>query len=237
MTSAATLPVRSDWFERTDLAGGITWLFEPSVHIFLRANMWHVRGREQDLLVDTGMGVASLRAAFPDLFAREPIVFVTHGHYDHTGSAHEFAQRFCHSDEAPMLAEPEEATLITAELSDSFNEALAADDPNGVVPEFLVDAVPNASYSLSDYDTVPAPVAEPLEDGALIELGDRSFEVIHLPGHTPGSAGLYERRTGVLFTGDVLYEGELLDELPESNIDDYVHSMRRLAALEVPVAY
>jgi glyoxylase-like metal-dependent hydrolase (beta-lactamase superfamily II) len=136
-----------------------------------------------------------------------------------------------------MLAEPEDATLITAELPASFSEALAADDPNGVVPRFLVDAVPNATYSLSDYDTVPAPVAEPLEDGALIELGDRSFEVIHLPGHTPGSAGLYERRTGVLFTGDVLYEGELLDELPESNIDDYVRSMRRLAALDVSVAY
>ena len=56
----------------------------------------------------------------------------------------------------------------------------------------------------------------------MIDLGDRVFEVVHLPGHTPGSAGLIDRDSGVLFTGDVLYDGDLLDELPESNIDDYV---------------
>ena len=41
----------------------------------------------------------------------------------------------------------------------------------------------------------------------------------------------------MLFTGDVLYDGELLDELPESSIDDYVESMRRLLALDAPMAY
>jgi len=70
-------------------------------------------------------------------------------------------------------------------------------------------------------------------DGDVIDLGDRAFEVVHLPGHTPGSAALFDRSSGVLFSGDVVYDGTLLDELPESDVDDYVVSMRRLLALPV----
>ena len=83
----------------------------------------------------------------------------------------------------------------------------------------------------------PAPVTDALADGDTIDLGDRVFEVVHLPGHTPGSAALFDHDSGVLFTGDVLYDGELLDELPESSIDDYVASMRRLLDLDVTMAY
>jgi glyoxylase-like metal-dependent hydrolase (beta-lactamase superfamily II) len=136
-----------------------------------------------------------------------------------------------------MLAEPEEATLVTADLPSSFAEAMAADEPDGVAPEYLVDAVPFPGYDVAAYTITPAPVTDALADGDTIDLGDRVFEVVHLPGHTPGSAALFDHASGVLFTGDVLYDGELLDELPESNIDDYVTSMRRLLALDVSMAY
>lgn len=136
-----------------------------------------------------------------------------------------------------MLAEPEESTLVTAELPASFADALAADEPGGVAPPYLIDTVPDVDYDVRGYTVPSAPVEAPLQDGDVIDLGDRSFEVVHLPGHTPGSAGLYDAANGVLFTGDVLYDGELLDELPESDIGGYVASMRRLAALDVQVAY
>ena len=231
------LPVRSPWFTRAELADGVTKILEPSVNPFLRANIWHVKGRERDLLVDTGMGVTGLRAAFPDLFEREPIVFVTHGHYDHTGGAHEFSDRWTHEAEAAALAQPEEATLVSAELGPSFMAALAADAPDGVAPDYLIDAVPVAGYPIDQFHTIPAPPSTRARDGDRIELGDRTFEVLHLPGHTPGSAGLLERDSGILFTGDVVYEGELLDELPESNIDAYVDSMRRLSTVAATVIH
>ena len=237
MGNSAFLPVRDPWFERRAAAPDITWIIEPAVHGFLRSNIWHVRGRDRDLLVDTGMGICSLRTSLPDLFEREPMAFLTHGHYDHTGGAYEFNQRAGHRAEAAMLAEPEEATLVTADLPSSFSEALAADEPDGVVPDYLVDAVPHGDYDVTSYDIRPAPLTVPLVDGEVIDLGDRSFEVLHLPGHTPGSAGLFDRESGVLFTGDVLYDAELLDELPESSIDDYRTSMRRLLSLDIKVAY
>ena len=76
-----------------EVAPGISWILEPGVHGFLRSNIWHVEGRDRDLVVDTGMGIAALRTAFPDLFEHDPVAFITHGHYDHTGGAHEFATR------------------------------------------------------------------------------------------------------------------------------------------------
>jgi glyoxylase-like metal-dependent hydrolase (beta-lactamase superfamily II) len=68
-----------------------------------------------------------------------------------------------------------------------------------------------------------------VDEGDVVSTGDRSFEVLHLPGHTPGEIGLWEAETRRLFSGDCVYEsGDLLDEMPESNIGDYVKSMERL---------
>ena len=70
-----------------------------------------------------------------------------------------------------------------------------------------------------------------LRHGDVIDLGDRAFEVLHLPGHSSGSVGLFDRRSGQFFSGDVVYDGELLDELEDSVIDDYLVSMERLLRL------
>ena len=61
--------------------------------------------------------------------------------------------------------------------------------------------------------------------------------MLHLPGHSPGSIGLWEAATGVLFSGDALYDGPLLDELDGSDIDDYCATMRRLRELPVRVVH
>lgn len=49
------------WFERQGFDDGIARLWEPHVHPLARCNVWHLRGRERDLIVDTGLGVASVR--------------------------------------------------------------------------------------------------------------------------------------------------------------------------------
>ena len=70
-----TLGLADRWFERKRIDDDITVLWEPYVDPLGRCNIWHVRGRESDLLVDSGMGVASLRDAAQDLFER-PLVAV-----------------------------------------------------------------------------------------------------------------------------------------------------------------
>ena len=62
-----------DWFRVRRLADGVTWIDEPWVKEFYRCNIWHLRGRDRDLLVDSGWGVVSLRSQIP-LVTERPLV-------------------------------------------------------------------------------------------------------------------------------------------------------------------
>ena len=47
------------------------------------------------------------------------------------------------------------------------------------------------------------------DDSATFELGDRMLDVLPIPGHQPASVAIYDRRTGILLTGDTFYPGRL----------------------------
>ena len=49
------------WFEASVVAEGLVLIREPHVHPLLRANTWLVRGRDRDLLVDSGLGILPIR--------------------------------------------------------------------------------------------------------------------------------------------------------------------------------
>ena len=44
------------WYETASVGDGITHIWEPHVKEFYRCNIWHLRGRDRDLLIDSGMG-------------------------------------------------------------------------------------------------------------------------------------------------------------------------------------
>ena len=60
---------------------------------------------------------------------------------------------------------------------------------------------------------------------------------MHLPGHSPGSIVLWEAATRILISGDVVTEGELLDELYHSDIPDYIASLERLRELPADIVH
>jgi glyoxylase-like metal-dependent hydrolase (beta-lactamase superfamily II) len=99
----STLQIAAQWFSRRAIGDGITLLWEPHVSPLLRCNIWHVRGRNCDLLIDTGLGVASLKAAASDLFDKSLTAVATHTHMDHMGGMHEFATRYVHAAEAQAM--------------------------------------------------------------------------------------------------------------------------------------
>ena len=101
----------------------------------------------------------------------------SHTHFDHIGSHHEFPQRCVHGAEAAILANP------TNELT--VADRYATDD--------MFDGMPEG-WDASRYRIRPAPAGRLLEGGDVVDLGDRAFEVIHTPGHSPGGIALYERR-------------------------------------------
>ncbi|MEM7224609.1 MAG: MBL fold metallo-hydrolase [Pseudomonadota bacterium] len=232
------LPIADRWFERRSLTDGITHLWEPHVVPLMRCNIWHVRGRDRDLFVDTGMGVASLREATKDLIDKPVIAAATHTHADHAGGHHEFEDCLVHRSEAANLGAPDEDGSLyisgfNAQFVDYLNEAGYPVEPD----QSLITALPFAGYDPEAYILRPAPATRVVDEGHAVDLGDRHFEVLHLPGHSPGSIGLWEADSGILFSGDCIYDGPLLDGLHHSNIAHYIASMKRLRELPVRVVH
>lgn len=238
---APDLPVAGRWFSAQDVGGGVTRLWEPHVHPLMQANIWHVRGGETDLLVDAGMGVGDLPSALREhgLAGSRPLLLVvTHAHADHHGGAHAFWPRIVHRAEAAWLAEESDwHPLVAAEYSSELWRQLAEEAGEKEVAEpaggLLVTALPAAGFRPREHTVVAAVPTIQVDEGDVIDLGDRAFTVLHLPGHSPGSIALWEAASGTLFAGDVIYdEGALLDGLAGSSISEYCVTMRRL--LEVP---
>jgi glyoxylase-like metal-dependent hydrolase (beta-lactamase superfamily II) len=104
--------------------------------------------------------------------------------------------------------------------------------------EVMISALPHPGYDVGAYELVPVVPTKRLVDGDVIDLGDRTLHVLHLPGHTPGSIGLYDPAARILFSGDTVYDPpDLLDELSHSSIPDYRVTMRRLLVLDVDRVY
>jgi glyoxylase-like metal-dependent hydrolase (beta-lactamase superfamily II) len=103
--------------------------------------------------------------------------------------------------------------------------------------ELLITALPEAGYDPLLYRVASTNVTRTVADGDGVDIGDRHFEVLHLPGHSPGSIGLWDASTGVLFSGDAIYDGALLDNLPDSDQIHYVATMKRLLELPVTVVH
>lgn len=231
-----TFPLADHWFDRRRIDDDITLLWEPHVIELMRCNIWHVRGRDRDLIVDTGMGVASLSAELADLVDKPVLAVATHGHDDHVGSHHEFDSVLAHPAEASALEGPLLGSLDIIEAWGAETVETLARAGYEMSASLFVDALP-AGVALETFAQQPTRVTRMIDEGDVVDLGDRQFEVLHLPGHSPGSIGLWEAATGTLFSGDSIYDGPLLDELFDSDITDYCTTMRRLLDLPVTVVH
>jgi glyoxylase-like metal-dependent hydrolase (beta-lactamase superfamily II) len=74
-----------------------------------------------------------------------------------------------------------------------------------------------------------------LSGGETLDLGGRKLQIIHTPGHSPGSICIYEQEKGHLFTGDTLYKGTLYMNYESTDPVAFAHSIHTLASLN-PVA-
>ena len=107
---------------------------------------------------------------------------------------------------------------------------LGLDEP---LPQLLISAVPHPGYDPAGYRLQGARVTRNLGDGDAVDLGDRAFTVLHLPGHSPGSIALFDEHDGRLFSGDVLYDDVLLDTIAGADPGEYGASLRRLRGMPV----
>ncbi len=209
------------WYAVQRLDDDVTLISEPFIKAFYRCNIWHVRGRDRDLLVDSGMGVVSLREQVPLVTEKPCVAVASHTHFDHIGCHHEFEDRAVHADEAELMAAPTRRNTLA--------------DP--YVTDAIFTGLPPRPYLSTDYAVARAPASRVLEEGDVIDLGDRVFEVIHTPGHSPGGIMLFEAATGVLFSGDTVYDGPLIDDAYHSDRAAYIATMQRIEAMNPRVVH
>jgi glyoxylase-like metal-dependent hydrolase (beta-lactamase superfamily II) len=209
-----------EWYETIRMADGVTLIHEPWMKPFFRCNMWHVRGRDRDLLFDSGLGHFSLKTHVTQVSERSLLCVASHTHFDHIGCHHEFAHRLVHSAEAQILADPR-------------NELTLADR---YATEEMFDRLP-AGWRTERYRIAPAPAERLVEEGDVIDLGDRWFEVVHTPGHSPGGIGLFEKQTGIFLSGDIVYDGPLIDDAYHSDRGAYQMTFERIRPLPVTVVH
>ena len=209
--------IPDEWYEIRHFSDDISLITETYIAKWLRCNIWHVKGKTHDLIIDTGMGMRSLKSEISALNEKPVICISTHCHFDHIGGAHEFDCRLGHKSEAQIHANP-------------TGDATGTD---GFIRAETFKALPYESFTHDDYFVKPAPLTGYLDEGDVVDLGNRCFKILHLPGHSPGSIALWEERTGIMFSGDVVYDGDLYDSLYHSDKSLFRESLLRLK--EFPV--
>jgi len=137
-------------------------------------------------------------------------ILLTHTHYDHAGGA----ARIKELTKAEILVHPKEGKRIT---SGDTSVARAC---------FFEAEMRGFEWS-------------PIGEGKTIDTGSAKFEVLHLPGHSEGSIGLWERESRSLIVGDTVFADGGIGryDLPTGNLGELRGSIERLSGLGVKDLY
>ena len=71
-----------------------------------------------------------------------------------------------------------------------------------------------------------------IENGDIIDLGDRKLEIIAIPGHTPGSVALLDINNRVLYSGDTVQDGTIFMFGVQREFHAYIQSLEKLETMK-----
>ncbi len=204
-----------DWFQLYEVAEGVTAIVEP--YQWQEVISYLIEGEDKALLFDTGNGIADIATLVAGLTDKPVSVLNSHSHYDHVGGNYAFENIY--AMDTTFSRERQSGhnnSVIAIEVS---KQALCRPLPNGVSEQNHV----GRPYKISDF----------IDDGFEIDLGNRTLEVKHVPGHTPDTIVLLDRKAGLMWTGDTYYSGPIWLFAPETDLVAYEKSLQVLLK-EIP---
>lgn len=210
--SLQRVAVSDSWFEVYKPAPGVFAIYEP--HQAEETIGYLIVGNNGALLFDTGMGISDIRKVTEELTKLPIIVLNSHTHDDHVGGNWQF----------------ETVHDMDTEFTRKNAQGSREDAQAEITPDQICGSLPKG-FDAKSYATRPWKISAYTHDGDRFDLGGRTIEVVATPGHTPDAISLIDRANGLLFTGDTYYPAPIWLFRPETDLNAYAASIRRLAAL------
>jgi glyoxylase-like metal-dependent hydrolase (beta-lactamase superfamily II) len=204
--------IEDPWFEAYRIRPGVFAIYEP--HQSEEIISYLILGKTRALLFDTGMGISNIREVVEGLTSLPVSVLNSHTHDDHVGDNWRFSDIYGMD------------TDFTRTNSKGSREDAQAE----IAPGEVCGTLP-PGFNPAEYSTRPFRISHWMHDHDKIDLGERVLEIIATPGHTPDAIALLDKQNGLLFTGDSFYVGPIWLFRPETDLDAYVASVKKLAAL------
>lgn len=198
-----------------------------------------ITGTNGHTIVDTGwncdeafddlkQGLRDLHVNFLDI----KTIVLTHLHPDHFGLAGRIKER----SGAEVVIHEREAAQVGSRFSQGRDQMWFGIAPwlkaNGVSAEELAQM---EAYAQRHYGTMTFPPAadRTAKTSEMLLLGDRSFEVVWTPGHTPGHMCLYQPEEKILITGDTILPTispniSLHPHTPGNPLGEFIQSLQKL---------
>lgn len=172
-------------------------------------------GSDQATLIDSGMGLFSIKAAVQRITSLPCRVLNTHSHFDHVGGNSEFLK-------VALFEHPETRQAAQNGFSADYLSRWTTDEhfwgtqPDGMKQPYSIPCFPQAVF---------------FKDRAILDDGSFALTVLHTPGHSDDSVCFHENNRGWLFAGDLLYNGPIFIKR-EGGLSKYRSSIERV--LELP---
>jgi hydroxyacylglutathione hydrolase len=172
-------------FFNARLIGERIWAIDGPINELI----YLVEGSKKAMLVDTGMGFGDLSAKVKELTQLPLMVVNTHGHPDHAGGNPNFEEVWFPAKDLAIMQ-----NMCTDDYRLRDLKAFHVENP-ARYQQLLSGMISNKPVRLRT-----------LSPNQVIDLGDREFKVIAIPGHTPGSIGLINSAEKNFFTGDSIVQ-------------------------------
>ncbi len=168
-------------------------------------------GKERALLFDTGYGIFDPRPMLRRITPLDYTVVMSHAHFDHALGARFFKKVYMHPADFPILPEYIGRYQRDRHVGIASMRGIKIPDEE----EFLKTDISMFSRLSANH----------------FDLGGLTAQVVEMPGHTPGSIGLYIPERELLLMGDSLNPTTWLFFHEAVPLNAYADMMRRIAKL------